>query len=245
MTNAAVDPRVADLVQAGKIRFALFLPQYTRDLETNELRGLGTGFVALEIGRVIAERIGVEVLVIEQPTPPAAIECLKGGACDVAFLGIEPSRAAQVDFSPPFIQFDYTFLTPSGSLLRSTADADRPGIRIAVVRNHASTMALSRIIKHAELIGAEIPDQAFAMLRGGSVDAFAQPRDTLLDYSAKLPGSRVLEDPYGVNLVGMAVPKGHTARREYFTEFIAQAKAAGLIDRAIEHGGLRGFQVPR
>src|ERR1700722_13701195 len=129
MTNAAVDPRVADLVQAGKIRFALFLPQYTRDPETNELRGLGTGFVALEIGRVLAERIGVEVLVIEQPTPPAAIECLKAGACDVAFLGIEPSRAAQVDFSPPFIQFDYTFLTPSGSLLRSTADADRLGIR--------------------------------------------------------------------------------------------------------------------
>jgi hypothetical protein len=32
---------------------------------------------------------------------------------------------------------DYTFLVPAGSSIQHVADADRLGIRIAVVRDHA------------------------------------------------------------------------------------------------------------
>src|SRR5271154_2569812 len=95
------DPRVTDLVQSGKIRTALFLPQYTKDAATGELRGLGTGFVAIEIARALAARLGVAMAVIEHPTPPKAAESLATGACDIAFLGIEPSRAAGPRPSPP------------------------------------------------------------------------------------------------------------------------------------------------
>lgn len=59
------------------------------------------------------------------------MECLKAGACDLLFLPFE-ARAANVgDFSPPIFQFDYTLLVPGGSSIRSVADADRPGVRIA------------------------------------------------------------------------------------------------------------------
>ena len=94
------DPRIADLVQAGKIRTALFLPQYTKDSATGEIRGLGMGIIALEVARALAARLSVQMLVMEQPTPPKAVECLKTSACDVMFLGIEPSRLTEVDFTP-------------------------------------------------------------------------------------------------------------------------------------------------
>jgi len=237
------DPRVADLVRAGKIRVALFLPQYTKDPVSGELCGVGMGFLAIEIVRVLATRLGIEVLLMEFPTPPKAVECLKTGACDVAFLGIESSRAAEVDFSTPIVQFDYTCLVSAGSPIHSIADVDGSGLRIAVVGNHASTMTLRRIVKHAELVDAELPDQAFDLLRAGNADAFALPRDQLGDYALKLPGSRVLADSYGVNLVAMAIPKGQTGRRAYLNEFIDEAKASGLIQRAIDRGTLRGFAV--
>ena len=51
----------------------------------------------------------------------------------------------------------------------------------------------------------------------------------LLGYAPKLPGSRVLEERYGANLVGMVVPKGQSARLAYITEFVEQAKASGLV----------------
>lgn len=243
MDRPATDPRAADLVQAGKIRAALFLPQYAKDPATGELRGLGMGFVALELTRAIATRLDVEMIVIENPTPPKAVECIKTGAGDIGFLGIEPSRAAQIDFSPPVVQFDFSVLLPGGASIHSIADIDRPGIRIAVVRNHASTMALGHIVKHAELIGSDLPDDAFGLLRAGSVDALAAPRDQLIEWSAQLPDSRVIEQGYGTNSVGIAVTKGSPGRLAYISEFVEDAKASGLIARIIERGGLRGFRV--
>jgi polar amino acid transport system substrate-binding protein len=239
----AVDPRVADLVRAGRIRFALFLPGYAKDPVTGELRGAGTGAVTVQIAQALAARLGVEVQLVGFPAPPAVVECLKAGACDLAYMGIDPSRTAEVGFSLPFMQQDFTYLVPAGSSIRSAADADRPGVRIAVVRNHASTLALNRILKHAEPVGVEVPDAAFELLRAGHADTWASPRYSLLEYSTQLPGSRVLEDRYGANLIALAVPKGQAGRLAYISEFIEGAKASGLVQRAIEHAGLRGYQV--
>lgn len=239
----ASDPRVANIVRNGRIRLALFLPQYVNDHASGGLRGLGTGFVALAFVRAMAERLGIAMEVLELATPPLAVACVKTGGCEVAFLGFEPSRAAQVDFSPPVFQFDYTYLVPAGSAIRSVTDVDRGGIRIAIVESHASALALKRLAKHATLVGTELPDTAFALLRDGHADAFALPRDQLIDYARELPGSRVLDDAYGINHVGIAVAKGQPARLAYVSECVAEAKASGLVQRAIEDGSLHGFQV--
>src|SRR3954465_4131391 len=76
------DPRVADLVQAGKIRVALFIPQYAKDAQTDELKGgIGGGVVLFDIARALGARIGVEFVPIGHPTPPEAVKCLAAGAC--------------------------------------------------------------------------------------------------------------------------------------------------------------------
>jgi polar amino acid transport system substrate-binding protein len=241
--SPAADPRVADLVQAGKIRLAIFLPQYDQDPATGEIRGVGTGFVAAELARALAERIGVELQIVGYPTPLKALEGLKARECDLAFMGIEPSRVAELDFTSAVVQFDYTFLVPAESAVASIKDADQPGIRIAVVRNHASTMTLTRIAKHAELVGSALPDEAFDLLRSGKVHLFAAPREVLLDYAATLPGSRVLDEAYGVNNIGVAVGKGTPGRLAYFSAFFDEAKGSGLVRDAIDRGGLPTFRI--
>jgi polar amino acid transport system substrate-binding protein len=160
----------------------------------------------------------------------------------MGFMGPDPSRGG-VDFSPPILRLDYTFLVPAGSSIKTIADADRPEIRIAVVRDHASTLTLSRKFKHAQLVYAATPDPTFELLRSGQADAFASVRGVLLEYSAKFPGSRVLEEYYGTNLLGMVVPKGQTARLAYLSEFIEQAKVSGLVQQAIERAGVPGFKM--
>jgi polar amino acid transport system substrate-binding protein len=221
----------------------MFLPTYTQDSVTGELQGRGVGIVMIDIIHVLAARLGVEAQIVGYPTPSSVVDCLKTNACDVAFMGIEPSRAAEVDFSPPVFHLDYTYLVPAGSTIHSAADADRPGIRIAFVRSHASTLALTRTVKHAELVGAELPDIALDLLRAGNADAFAFPRYVLLDYSVELPGSRVLQDAYGVNRVGIAIPKGQAGWLAYISEFIEEAKKSGLIQRAIDRDGVREVQA--
>jgi len=236
------DARVADLVQAGKIRVGVHSVMYTKDSQTGELKAVSVGIILLDIARALGARIGVEVLPVGHPTIPEMLTCLTAGACDLAFMGPDPSRAG-VEFSPPILQLDYTFLVPGASSIQRIADADRPGVRIAVVSHHASTLTLSRILKHAQLVYAATPDPTFELLRSGQADAFASIRGVLLEYSAKLPGSRVLDEHYGANLVGMVVPKGQAARLAYISEFVEQAKASGLVQQAIERAGLPGYKV--
>jgi len=237
MQNAA-DSRIADLVTAGEVRVALYVPQYTTDSVTGELKGW-----AADLARAIGAHFGIEGVPVGHPTPPAAMASLKSGACDAAILGIESARAQEVDYSPPIVEADYTLLVPAGVEIANVADADRPGLRIAVVRNHASTMKLARMLKHATLVYADMPDATFELLRSGEASLFASVREILLKYCAQLPGSRVIAERYGYNSLGVAVPKGHAGRLAAMSEFVEAAKSTGLVKRALDRAGWRGLQV--
>ena len=233
------DPRVADIVRAGRLRVGLFPPQLAKDQNTGECIGPWA-----EVVRALAAHIGVPLAVVELSNPSEVAGALASGACDIASLGFDPTRTDQVGgFTPPFMQVDYTCLVPSGSPIHDTAGADRPGIRIAAVRNHASTLALGRILKFAVQVGAETPDAAFDLLRSGQADTWASIRPSLVESCARLPGSRVLVESYGANLPALVVPKGHAARLDFISEFVEAAKASGAMQQAIGRGGQPGYTV--
>jgi polar amino acid transport system substrate-binding protein len=232
------DPRVADLTAAGKVRVGLFLPQFVKDPATGAVRS-----VWVETARAFAGRIGVELVVVEHATPPEAIACLKNGACDLLFLPLDHRAAAIGDFSNPVFQFDYTIMAPAGSPVLRVADVDRPGLRIAAVANHASTNELVSRVKHAEFVYADTPEHTFDLLRTGKADVMASTRLVLLGFAAQVSGTRVLEDRYGANINRMVVPKGKSAWLAAVNDFVEDAKASGLVQKAIERGGTRGVTV--
>jgi polar amino acid transport system substrate-binding protein len=241
--EAQQDLRVADIVSAGKIRVGLHLPQFVKDPTTGEIRGNGTGAVIVQVAQALADRLGVALQLVGHPSPPALTECLKAQACDAGFLGYVPDRTADVGLTPPYIQVPFTYMVPAGSAIRNVVDADKTGIRIAAVRGHASTLALSRILTRAEIVAVEIPDEAFELIRTGRADAWASPRPPLLEYATQLQGSRVLDDHYGANLQSMAAPKNQAGRLAYISAFLEDAKASGLVQRAIDRAGERGIEV--
>lgn len=238
------DPRIADIVEAGVIRLALFLPQYAKGADGTLLPS-GAGLVARELFLDLTKRLGIALDIIEEPTPPRAITTLNAGGSDVLIIGIEPARRALVDFTAPVIQFDYAYLVPSGSPIAATAEVDRPGRRISVVQGHASWMALKRVVTKAEIRGTDLPDEAFAMLRDGNADVFALPREQLLDYAVALPGSRILKEGFGINDVGLAVAKGRSRLLGFLDDIVRDAKASGLVGRILDGAELnsRGFNV--
>jgi polar amino acid transport system substrate-binding protein len=232
------DARIAEIVKAGKLRFGLFPPQYVKEPATGALK---SGWV--EVARALAERIGVELVVLEHPSPPKAIECLKGGACDAIFLPRDDRATGVADFSAPYMQFEYTLLVPAGSSITRFSEADRDGVRIAAVRNHASTNALIPLLKKAQLVYADTPDPTFGLLRDQQADVMASVRGALLGYSPQLPGSRVLEDHYGANINRIAITKGNPGLLSYINEFVEEAKASGLVERSIQRAGPAGATV--
>jgi len=135
-------------------------------------------------------------------------------------------------------------MVPAGSAIAKVADADRPGIRIAAVRNHASTNELVRQIKPAEFIYVETPEQTLGLMSNGKADVMASTRLVFLAFSAKLSGARVLADRYGANINRMVVPKGKTDWLAYVNEFVEEGKASGTVQQFIERGGTRASRSP-
>jgi polar amino acid transport system substrate-binding protein len=237
----ARDPRVADIVQSGKLRIALGLGSPVlaiKDPKSGEVRG-----PALDLGRELATKIGVQVEPVEYPRPGAILQGVQNNEWDVTFLVAAPARSAEADFSPPYMQTDYTYLVPAGSSKRSAADVDQPGVRIAVPRGDGSDLRLSKMLKHAELVRTESVAAIIDMVRAGQVDAYAGPRVVLLKLSDQAPGSRVLDDGFGDIVYVAMVPKGRAGRIAYVSEFIEEAKRSGLIQRTIDQYGLKGIQV--
>jgi polar amino acid transport system substrate-binding protein len=237
-SNAGSDPRVADLVKAGEVRVALYVPQYSRDPKTGELRGWTIDLVA-----ALGDWLGIKGIPVEHPTPPEAVESVVNGACDTSILGIEKVRGAVVDYTPGLLEADYSILVPAGSSIGSVADADKPGIRIAVVRNHASTLTLERMLKHATLVYADLPNPTFELMRSGQADIMASLSEIMLRYATQLPGSRVIEQRYGFNTLALAAQKGRSERLACLTEFVEEAKASGIVQRAIDRSGWKGLHV--
>jgi polar amino acid transport system substrate-binding protein len=232
---------VADIVRAGKLRagIGVVAPHWAvKDLATGELRG-----VAVELARALATRLGVELVVVEYPSPPSVLDGLKTGAWDVGFLAIDPSRAALVDFAPPYLQIDATYLVQASSPIRNIAEADQPGVRIAVTRKSVEDIVLAKVLKRAELRNVDTIPAGFELLRSGDVEALALPRPAALQFAARLPGSRVLADRFFTTSGAIAVPKGQAGHLSYISEFVEQAKSSGLVKRIIDTVGVRGVQV--
>ena len=231
-----------DLASAGKLRVGLILSNQvlvTRDPQTGELRG-----VTVDLGKALAQRIGVPFEPVGYPNPAALVKSFGGNEWDIAFLAFDPARAQEVDFSPPYMVVDNTYLVTAGTKLQTVETADRPEIRIAVPERSAPDLYLSRSLRSAQIV--RVPggaDAAIDVLRSGRADAYAENAHMLSLYSERLPGSRVLEGRYTVIQHAIATPKGKAAAAQYVRQFVEQSKADGTIQTAITSAKLRRANV--
>jgi polar amino acid transport system substrate-binding protein len=197
----------------------------------------------VDLARALAQKIGVDAQNVMYERSGAVLNGLRTNAWDIAFLVVAPERAAEVDFSTPFMQTDFTYLVRPGSPIRQVADVDQPGVRVAVPRGDASELYLSRMLKNAVVVRTDSIPIAVGLLRSEQADVYAGPRPNAIDEAARFPGSRVLDDGFGIIYRAALVPKGHPERLAYVTEFIESVKASGLIKQLIERYELQGITV--
>ena len=232
----------AELAPTGKLRVGLILSNQvlvTKDPSTGELRG-----VTINLGKALAQRLGVPFEPVGYANPAALVKSFGTNQWDIAFLAFDPARAQEVDFSPPYMEVDNTYLVTANSKVTAVERADQAGVTIAVPERSAPDLFLSRSLKSAQVLrlpgGAEAAIEA---LRSGKADAYAENAHMLSLYADRLPGSRVLEGRYTVIQHAIATPKGKAAASEYMKAFAEAAKADGTVADAIRAAGLRRARV--
>src|SRR5262245_17238982 len=221
----------AELVSTGKLRVAFPVNALTapKNPNTGELAGL-----TADVGRELATRLGVPYEPVEFASPGKFIEMAGGDVWDLTVLSPDPARAKVADWSAPVIEMDFIYLVPPDSKLNTPADVDRPGIKIGAVRGDAQELAVSRTVKNAEVVRFEGWPATMAALRDGSVHAVAGNRVTTPDNAKELPGSRILDERFGKQVLVIFIPKGKAAALAYVDEFVKQAIASGLVQKIID-----------
>ncbi|MDH5536200.1 MAG: ABC transporter substrate-binding protein [Betaproteobacteria bacterium] len=239
----AVSPAVVSaLAPTRTLRVGINLGNFlltATDPKTGEYKG-----VAVDLGRELAKRLGVPVEVTGFPSPGALADAAKSGVWDVGFLGVEPQRANEIDFTAAYVEIEATYLVPKGSPIKSIAEVDRAGVRIAISGKSAYDLYLTRNLKHAELVRVAGADAVFKRFVDDGLEALAGLRPRLVKDHANLPGSRILDGRFTAVQQGVGTPKGRDpAGVKYLCAFVEEAKASGLVAKLIEKHGVVGLTV--
>ncbi len=195
------------------------------------------GGVSVILARALAARLKLPLTLIPFDGAGAIFNVGDKDVWDLAFLAIEPERAAKIDFSPPYITIDGTYLVRIDTPFRNTADLDQPGVRIAVGRGAAYDLFLTRTLKRAELRRATTAAASVDIFVAEGLEAAAGVRQYLVERAQTNPGLRVLAGRFTGIEQAMGVPKGRQAGAAYVSAFIEGMKASGEVRKALDATG--------
>src|SRR5712691_7687734 len=104
---------VKELAPTGTLRAALnsgntVLAQ--RDPAGGAPRG-----VSADLARELAKRLGVPINFVAFDAAGKVFEAAQRGEWDIAFLAVDPARATDIDFTPPYVVIEGAYMVPADS----------------------------------------------------------------------------------------------------------------------------------
>ena len=198
---------------------------------------------APDLARELGRRLGVPVEFVPFDTAGKLADGVRTGAWDVAFLGAEPQRAGEIEFTAAYLEIPSTYVVPAGSPIRSVAEVDRDGVRIACAEKSAYGLYLERTIKHARLVWTKGLDASFEVFVAEKLEALAGLKPRLLTDVKKLPGARMLDGQFTAVQQAIGAPKTRTDAANYLRAFVEDVKASGVVADAIARNGVQGVSV--
>ena len=224
---------VSDLAPSGTLRAAINVGNTVLAARPTAPGGEPTG-VSVDLAKELARRLGVPLYLIIFDAAGKVVEAGKTGDWDIAFVALDPARAAEINQSPPYVQIEGAYLVRNESPLKSNDEVDRKGNRVVVARNSAYDLYLSRALKQAEIVRTPTSATVVDTMLKDNHEVSAGVKQTLENDARRLPGVRLLPGRFMVINQAMASQKGKEAGARYLREFIEEMKASGFVAKAIE-----------
>ncbi len=199
--------------------------------------------VTVDLLRGFAASLGLPLALQIFSNSGQVTDAVASGARDVAFMPRDAAREAKVDFGPAYYFIASTYLVPAGSKIQSIDEVNRPGVRIVAISNTTTARSARRTAPRASV--EEVPgvDLMTEMARGGQGDAFALSHDSFVGMLPSVPGGRVLPGQFQQTGISVAVPKGRDGALRLVSQLLEDAKASGLVRRALDAAGFRNAAV--
>jgi polar amino acid transport system substrate-binding protein len=230
-----------ELARNGRLRAAL---NYSNFLLVSGRTPEPTG-IAPDLARELARRANTPIELVGYENAGLVADAVRDDAWDVAFIGAEPARAAEIAFSPPYVEISATYVVTANSPIRCIEEGGRAGLRIATAARAAYTLYLQRTLQHATLAEADGLEGSFDLFCASHLDALAGLKPRLLADAARLPGSQVLEGRFTAVQQSIGVPRESAAAAGYLAAFVGEIVASGLLESLVARHQVRGLSIVR
>src|SRR5262249_55851397 len=153
-------------------------------------------------------------------------EAGKTGAWDIAFVALDPKRAAEIEQSSPYVQIEGAYMVRANSPLTANEQVDRKGNRVAVGKGSAYDLYLTRALKQAEIVRTTTSGGVVDHFMKENLEVAAGVKQQLEMDARRVQGVRILPGRFMVINQAMASQKGKAAGARYVREFIEEMKAS-------------------
>jgi polar amino acid transport system substrate-binding protein len=239
-TGGSQAAAAAELGGTGKLRAAI---NFGNPILASRGAGGAPRGVSVDLAREAARRLGLAVELVQFNSAGNVVEAVKARQVDMAFVAIDPVRAADIEYTAPYVVIEGAYLVRSASPLQRNEDVDRAGTRVVVGKGSAYDLFLTRELKAATLVRAPTSPEVTNQFLAQNLDVAAGVKQQLEADAKRVGGVRLLPERFMVIEQAMGVPKGRLAAQAWLSGFIEEMKASGFVADALKRHGIEGAAV--
>jgi polar amino acid transport system substrate-binding protein len=199
--------------------------------------------VAPDMAREIATALGVPVKYVTFKSPGELGDQVGKDVWDIGLIGAEPQRAEKIQFTAAYVEIEATYMVPEGSPIKSIADVDRKGVRIAVSARSAYDLWLVNNIRNATLVQVSGLDAAYEKFMSDKLEVLAGLRPGLLKDVEKAPGLKILDGKFTAVQQAVGTAKANVEAAAFLADFVEKAKKSGIVQGFIDRHKVKGLSV--
>ena len=226
---------VKTIAPKGHLRVAINLGNGVLAQKNSETGALGG--VSVRLAETFANELGLAFELIEYPAAGKVVDAVSIDEWDLAFLAIDPLRSKSILFTDPYVIIEGGYLIRTESSLRSIGDVDKDGIQIAVGKNAAYDLYLSRTLQHAEIVRAPTTPDAIDLFLAGNIDVLAGIKSSLVQLAKENNKVKVLDGTFMQIKQAMAVPTRSAAIKSTMDSFISEMLVSNFIKEELARSG--------
>ena len=235
------DKARSELAPTGVLRAGINLSNFL--LVTGRSASGDPEGVSPDMARAIAAELGVPVKYVPFKSPGELGDQAGKNVWDIGLIGAEPQRAEKIAFSAAYVEIEATYMVPADSPIKSIADVDKKGVRIAVSARSAYDLWLVNNIKNATLVQVSGLDAAYEKFMSDKLEVLAGLRPGLLKDVTKAPGLKILDGKFTAVQQAVGTAKANLAGAKFLAEFVEKAKKSGLVAELIKRHNVKGLSV--
>mgnify|MGYP001627219812 CR=1 FL=1 len=243
MTTRNLPPAaaIAELTPTGKLRAAINFGNPI--LAARGADGQPAG-VSVDLAKEVARRVGRPLELVTFNSAGNTVDAMKAGQVDMAFVAIDPVRAADMEYTAPYVVIEGAYLVRVGSPLERNEEVDRRGTRVVVARGSAYDLYLTRELKNATIVRVPTSPEVTDAFLAQNLDVAAGVKQQLeMDAKRVGPGVRLLPGRFMVINQAMGVPKGRTQAQAWLSRFVEEMKSSGFVAQALQRHRIEGAAV--